>query len=595
MPATDGGTAVSQQQLTAAYGDKADDKLLERTATQLSSTARGAASAGEIRETARAQAAAGVAPSTYAGGYEFAARAAVKEAFDALEAGASVTDARERALDGVSETMADLQQGLEAFDAATVTVNEVIKAVPMSAILIDANHEVIAYTGRLMGLDDDHSEFVGEDCRETIAVATYSDRQRAKTLADKVAAAPHTAHEEWDVERTDGANTLVDFPVYRDRSVSKNKDGVEKHIEFLAVPIFDDGGELKAVLELIEDATEDIQREQDMVSLIEEVSATLGAIGDGDLTARADWEDTNGVIEPGLCDLVEDVNRMAGSFEELINGVDEKTHELEASIDQLGDASDRIDRTVEAQNDSLAEIGTEMENVSATMEEVAANAKEVTEAATRARETVAEGVEAGEKARESTDAVVESTDDLVDTVEQLGERMDEVGEVVDIIADIADQTNILALNANIEAARAETDGDGFAVVADEVKTLASETRDHADEIADRIEEIQRQADDTIDGVERSAEQIAATGDEIRRALDSLAAISDEVENTVDGISEVADANDDQAVRIEEVTATVAEARERADDVAETTDAVVDAVEEQEAAVDDLSDRVAELR
>jgi methyl-accepting chemotaxis protein len=594
---TDGGVVVEaeipREGLEAHYDGQLPDDLVERTRSQLTETARGGADPETVGETARAQAAAGLAPADYAGAYEHAARAAVERAFDELERGESVERARERALEGVSTSFGELQAGLSQFEP--VSVDELVKAFPMSAILVGADHSVISYTGRLMGLDDSHSEFVGEDCRETIAVATYSEKSRANTLADKVVENPRDAEEHWDVQRTDDGNALVDFPVYRDTSVSKNKDGVEKHIEFAAVPIFDENGELKAVFELIEDATEDIQREEDMVSLIEEVSSTLGAIGDGDLSARVEWEDTNGVIKAGLHGLVEDVNGMADSFEELIDGVDGETRRLEESIDQLTDAAERIERKVDEQNGSLEQIGHEMENVSATMEEVAANAKEVTEAAQRARETAGRGVDAGEDAREKTDAVRESTDELVGTVEQLGERMDEVSEVVEIIADIAEQTNMLALNANIEAARAEGDGDGFAVVADEVKTLATETRDYADEIAERVDEIQQRADETIDGVEQSYEQVEATGEEIERVLDSLADISEEVENTVTGISEVADANDDQAARIEEVTATVEQVQQRADDVAETTEEVVDAAENQEAVARDLSDRVTELR
>ncbi|MXR51932.1 PAS domain-containing protein [Halovenus sp. WSH3] len=596
-PEPDGGAVVERvprSALEERYDDGVDGELLSDHRSQLSRTLRGEESPEEVAATAREQAAAGVDAGTYARSYELAVEAAVDRAFDELEAGASVAEARERAKSDIEHTMATLQRGLDSFDGTAVSVDEVVKAFPSSCILIGADHSVIAYTGRLMGLDDDHSEFLGKDCRETIAVATYSDKSRANTLADKVAENPRDAHEHWDVERTDEENPLVDFPVYRDTSVSKNKDGIETHIEFVAVPMFDDDGELKAVFELIEDRSEEVAREREMVELIEEVSATLDAIGDGNLGARVEYED-NGHIDSELVGLVDDVNTMATSFEELIQQVTAETSELGRSIGQLTDAAGQIDDKVDEQNSSLDQIAREIENISATMEEVAANASEVTEAAQRAKETTEEGVDASEDARTATTEVREATGELVETVEQLSEKMGEISEVVEIIGDIAEQTNMLALNANIEAARADKGGDGFAVVADEVKTLATETQQHADDIAARVEEIEAYAERTVEGAEQSHEHVDAAATEINEVLDSLQAIAREVDDAVTGITEVAEANDDQAARIEEVAATVEQVQNRADDVAETTDDVVRAAENQRQVASDLSDSVDELR
>jgi len=606
-PQTDGGAlterAIAPADLDAA-GIDADEQTLESLGALLDASSRGETDSKSVMETATEQASSGLSAAAYASAHELAARAAVERAFDEVAEGADPAAAREQALDGLSGVFVDLETGLDQYGQRTgsteaakagVSVQDVIAAFPMSAILIGPDHSVLAYTTRLMGMADDHSEFLGEDCRETIAVATYSDRSRANTLADKVAEHPENAHEHYDIERTDEQNPLVDFPVYRDESVSVNTDGEETHIEFIAVPMFDEEGDLKAVFELIEDNSEDVLREQDMVELIEEVSSTLAAVGDGDLSARAEWEDENGLIDPGLAQLTDDVNEMAESFEGLITRVDEKRRELDSSVDQLTEAAQQIDERVDEQTSSLDEIADEVEGVSATMEEIAANASQVADAADRARGTASDGVDAGEDAREATAEVQQLTGELVGTVEELDNNMDQIGEVVEIIADIADQTNMLALNANIEAARADADGDGFAVVANEVKQLATETQEYADEIASRIETIQSEASETIEGVEQAHDRVERTETEIERVLSSLQEIADSVDDAARGISEVATANDDQAATVEEITATVEQVQNRAHKVADTTEQVVEAAENQERVAHDLSERVEELR
>jgi methyl-accepting chemotaxis protein len=89
---------------------------------------------------------------------------------------------------------------------------------------------VIGYNSanaRQFGLDSDHREFLGRDCRETIAAATYTDDSRHKTLADKIVETPRNAEQHWDIERCEGDFSFTETAVYRDSSVSVNTDDSE--------------------------------------------------------------------------------------------------------------------------------------------------------------------------------------------------------------------------------------------------------------------------------------------------------------------------------------------------------------------------------
>ena len=488
---------------------------------------------------------------------------------------------------GADSTELPESDAVEEEDELNVDDDLLLDGMGSPVFMIDADGEIVAWNSAI-------EELTGASAEEAVghehaSEMFYPDGRRAQTLADKVLEHPKSVHEEFGVDLEDESMWL-----YADTSVMTDQHGVDRDIYFTAMPLYEDD-ELVAVVETVRDRTEQVQRQEAVEGLVDELGATMGSLTEGNLSARASFEDENDCLDDRLLDVICEFNEMADAFQRTAADVDKGTVRLEESVEEAVDAAEEIAENVGEQNELLSEGVSEMQTFSASMEEVAATAEEVDTAAEQARDAATEGLDASEDAREATEEVTEIGEELVHSVTDLGERMDDIEAVVEVISEVAEQTNLLALNANIEAARAGKDGDGFAVVAEEVKTLADETRQHTEQITGNIEELQSQTDSTVVAAEQSHQQIDHAADQIDDVLEAFEDIASSIDQAADGIAEVSRATDDQAATVEELTATIEEVRERSTETEHAADRIVAATDDQSDAIAELSQRVTDLR
>jgi methyl-accepting chemotaxis protein len=478
------------------------------------------------------------------------------------------------------------EAGSVAARAREFELAQLLDGVGASLFALDAEGRVVVWNSAI-------EELTGVPAGDAVGIshvseAFYPDGRRAQTLADKVLEHPEDADRVFGLDRME-----TDSRLYTDSSVMTDRHGVDRHISFNAMPLYD-GDELAGVVEVVHDRTAEVEESQQTQALVDELGRTIRSVGDGNLADRASFVDEKGVLSDDLLVVLDEFNGMAERFETLTAEVDQTARTLSDAIERAADAAGEIESQVHGQNELLGRGADEMQDLSASMEEIAATSDEVASAAEQVRTAAEEGQQAGQSVRAATDNVIGISDELLASVSELQNRMGAIEAVVEVIAEVADRTNLLALNANIEAARAGKAGDGFSVVADEVKQLANQTHEHTEEIATSIEKLQAQADRTVDASEASHEQVEVASGEIEDVLDSLEDIVEAADAAANGVQEVARATDGQATNIEEVTTTIQTIRERAHETEAASGDITDATDHQSVAIDELQQQVDEL-
>ena len=463
-----------------------------------------------------------------------------------------------------------------------------LDAMPVCVFVLSPEREVLHWNRAAEELcGAAREDVVGTD---EVSVAFYHDGRRAMTLADKVVEAPESADEEYGVRRSPG----VSYTRYEDTSTMVDATGREVDIWFTAQPVYRDG-EFAGVVEMVHDRSDDVRERRAVEELVGEVTDTLAALGDGDLSARASpgGVDT-AALDDELLVVLDQVNETAAGLERVAESVGATTGRLADRIDAAVERAGAIDERTGDQHDALEATLEEVASFERRMTSMADAAERVAASAEAVRESAAEGSLAGEEAREATERIVESGERVARRMDELESHVENVVEVVDVISTVAERTNLLALNASIEAARAGGDGTGFEVVAREVKTLAEETRTRTEEIREEVATIREHTDETVHAVEESNERIDGAGEHIEAALDGLESVTAEAEEAAAGIDEVATDTEENAERVVEVRQELETAAERSDEVAAESAEIATVASQQAAAVEELEAAVAEL-
>jgi len=253
---------------------------------------------------------------------------------------------------------------------------------------------------------------------------------------------------------------------------------------------------------------------------LSEISASLGAVAEGDLTRRVEGEYS------GLLGRLKDSTN--GTIDRLSSIVGGIKSSIDTAAKEIAAGNQDLSQRTEEQAASLEETAASMEELTATVKQNAENAKQANQLAATA----------GQAAQRGGSVVA----DVVSTMQSIADSSRRMDEIIGVIDGIAFQTNILALNAAVEAARAGEQGRGFAVVASEVRALAQRSAAAAKEIKGLIQD--------------SGEKVSNGNELVAKAGSAMEEITASVRRVTDIMGEITAASSEQSAGIQQVSETV---------------------------------------
>ncbi|WP_395829159.1 methyl-accepting chemotaxis protein [Elstera sp.] len=222
-----------------------------------------------------------------------------------------------------------------------------------------------------------------------------------------------------------------------------------------------------------------------------EIGDVIAQAAQNDLTVRVNLADKTGFLR----NIGAQINQLVGGSNNTLRDIGLKTRQVSVAVAEASAAVGQVSGGARVQNNAVGQV----------TQSLAESAKAIRMVSTSANVANDKGVLAANLVERGRG----SAEELSRIVEKIAQNSRKISQITHVIAGIANRTHILPLNAAIEAARAGEHVKGFVVVAQEVGKLAESAAQNAQQITD-IEGNVTELRGIASGNAVAAEEITAT-------------------------------------------------------------------------------------
>ena len=236
---------------------------------------------------------------------------------------------------------------------------------------------------------------------------------------------------------------------------------------------------------------------------INDIREVLGALANGDLTARSNVQYAGDFVEIG-----ESLEKISTALNSAFSGLKDGISSMREGAKQVASGAQSLSDTAIDEAKAISDVSETITKINEQAENTAQISERVSELTVKTNENAKTG---GELMKE-----------MLAAVENIKNKSYAISNIIQTISDIAFQTNILSLNASIEAARAGEAGKGFSVVASEVSALAAKSQS-------AVQNTEALIKDSLDAVNNGTDIANKAYEGMERIVEDISRVTAEIE------------------------------------------------------------------